>query len=304
MVVVLVGLGVVLIVAIVVAVIMVSRLKQQRALVLEAEEVVATRSRELAAKGVALERAERLRAEAGERAEAAAQAAAQAEAERLQAEEAKAKADADRLRAEQARAMADDERAKARQAAAIAEAAVGQSKVEAERANAEALAAAARAAAADQRAAEASAIGVDPHVLWALERARSERRWKLSVAIGPDRKLNGSTNPLIQALHVELDAIREEVGTIVALDAELPPNVTAAGSLITLRATQELLASVVRRSDTISLRVRADGADILVTIEARNDRGEFVEPLALQTPPSLGLEPVDGGVRVVDAILI
>src|SRR3954447_261915 len=76
------------------------RLKRQRLLVAEAEEAVSTRSSELAAKGVALERAERLRAEAGERAAAAEQAHRRAELDKVRAEYDRSMAEQDRMRAE------------------------------------------------------------------------------------------------------------------------------------------------------------------------------------------------------------
>ncbi|MCU1364758.1 MAG: hypothetical protein JWL72_2680 [Ilumatobacteraceae bacterium] len=299
-----VGLAVLFVGATAFAVATLMRLKRQRLIVAEAEEAVSTRSRELAAKGVALERAERLRAEAGERADAAEQAQRLAELDKVRAEYDRSMAEQDRMRAEHARAAADDERAKARRAAAIAEASIEQSRLDAERAINDSITSEERAAAAERRAAEASAIGVDPHVLWALERSRVERRWKLSVTMHPDRGplFADAPNALVEALQVELDAIREEVGTVVALAADLPPTVTAAGSLLTLRATQELLASVVRRADTIKLRVFAEVNDIVVMIEARDERGQLVEPLLLATPPSLGLEASPGGVRILDAI--
>ena len=59
------------------------------------------------------------------------------------------------------------------------------------------------------------------------------------------------------------------------LDADLPGHVDAAGAVLTLRAAQELLAEVVRRSESTVLRVRADGADLVVEVESIDEDGIF-----------------------------
>ena len=106
-----------------------------------------------------------------------------------------------------------------------------------------------------QAASAAARNGVDPDVLWALEQARSERTWRQSVAIGEGSFLDGVDDPLLAALQVELDAAREDVGAIVELEAELPTAVTPAGSVLVLRAAQELLARSMKTAEETTLRV-------------------------------------------------
>ena len=208
--------------------------------------------------------------------------------------------------AEQARAAAADAaRDEAASRAADAEAKAAEAAGDAERAAADAAAAADRAAEAEARAADAAARnGLDPDVLWTLERARSERTWRQSVALGADSAsvFDGSDHPLRDALQVELDATREDVGAIVDLDIDVPPTVTAAGSVLVLRAAQELLARAVKAAEETTLHVLADGADVVVTVEAADETGAPValEPLAV--PASADLEAVDGGVRIRRAI--
>ncbi len=184
-------------------------------------------------------------------------------------------------------ARAEAERAKA--AADEAQAAADDAHTAAERARADADA---------LRAAKGD--GVDPELLWALERARTERTWRQSVALGADTAsvLQGADEPLREALQVELDAAREDVGAIVELDAELPPNVTAAGSVLVLRAAQELLARAVKVAEETTLRIRTDGDDLVVTIVATDDDDQpvAIEPLAI--PESPDMAPADGGVRI------
>ena len=143
---------------------------------------------------------------------------------------------------------------------------------------------------------------VDAAFLWALERARSERTWRQSVALSPDDEsvLDNAENPLIEAIRVDLEAAREEVGVVVDLDADLPRTPTAAGSLLTLRAAQELLASVVRRSESSVVRVRADGDDVIITVDAVDEQGESVVPRPLDGSPSVSA--VDSGVRIHGAL--
>jgi hypothetical protein len=146
--------------------------------------------------------------------------------------------------------------------------------------------------------------GIDADVLWQLERERSERTWRHSVAVGPTTSsvFDGVDDVLREALQVELDAAREEVGCVVDLHAELPPNVTVAASLLTLRSAQELLARAVKAADKTTLQVRTDGEDLIVTVHAvdTDDSPITVEPLAF--PPSPDIEPTEGGVRIVDAV--
>ena len=245
------------------------RLAAQRTLTAAAEERATQHAGELATTTAALEETARQRAAAEEQAEAAATRAAEAEAAGAAA----------RREAEEAAA--------ARQAAEE------------------------RAAAAEQRTAEFAAAraatadgGIDPHVLWTLEQARSERTWRQSVAPSPDAAsvFADASDPLLEALQVELDAAREDVGAIVELDADLPPGVTPAGSVLVLRAAQELLARVVRQGEVTTLHVRADGDDLLVAVRSVDEDGEPVATEALAIPPSADIEPIDDGVRIRNAI--
>jgi pyruvate/2-oxoglutarate dehydrogenase complex dihydrolipoamide acyltransferase (E2) component len=202
--------------------------------------------------------------------------------------------DGRRLRAQRALTAAAEERAASAEAAsADANAALAQAQE-------------ARIAA-EERAAEAGAPAdghLDPRVLWTLEQARSERTWRHSVAPGPHATsvFADAANPLVEALQVELDAAREEVGAVVELEADLPTGVTAAGSVLTLRAAQELLAGVVRRAEEATLHVHAEESDVLVTVQSVDEDGQAVDPEPLELPPSESIEPIDGGVRIRHAI--
>lgn len=181
---------------------------------------------------------------------------------------------------------------------------------DAERARAESAEAARDAAEAgrteaEARAAEAAARnGLDPEVLWTLERARSERTWRQSVALGgdPESVFDGAEEPLRAALQVELDAAREDVGAIVELDMDVPPTVSVAGSMLVLRAAQELLARAFKAAEETTLRVKADGEDVVVTVVAIDEHGAAVDVEQLAVPPSADLETTDGGVRIRRAL--
>lgn len=157
------------------------------------------------------------------------------------------------------------------------------------------------AAAAEQRARDAAAAsGVEPGVVWPLELQRSERVWRFSVSPGPqaDSPLAATRSPLLTALKVEVDAARNEVGADVELAVDLPPDVAPATAVLVLRIAQELLADVVRRSETATLQVTTDGNDIVVAVEAVGRDGEAVlpEPLPVESPL---IEPIENGVRLV-----
>ena len=226
-------------------------------------------------------------------------AAEQAAAERV-AEEARATA------AEAARDEAATRAASAEEQATTAAATAAEAEARAVEAATRVAAAESLAAEAEARAAEAAARnGLDAEVLWTLERARSERTWRHSVALGPDGSsvFDTTDNPLREALQVELDAAREDVGALVELDTDVPADVTAAGSVLILRAAQELLARAVKAAEETTLRVRVDGADVVVTVLATDEHGVAVALPALAVPPSADLEATDGGVRVRRAIV-
>ncbi|MDQ3469894.1 MAG: hypothetical protein M3487_09040, partial [Actinomycetota bacterium] len=133
--------------------------------------------------------------------------------------------------------------------------------------------------------------------------SRTERTWRQSVAVGPTGQpiLATAEDPLYEALQIELDAAREEVGAVVELDAELRPGLSAAANVLVLRAAQELLADVVRRSESTTLRVRVEGNDVVVTVEGEDEEGRPVLPGPLPLPPSAAIAPCANGVRLRNA---
>lgn len=269
MVVVLVLLGALLVAAIGVAVVNRQRLASQQALTATAEQRVIATEADLAIKAADLEQATKERAAA----------------EVLATE-----------RAERARAA--EERASITAAEAVAES--GARRIADERAEA-----AETAAASYREAALSTTGGVDADVLWILEQARSERTWRFSVAPGPDSPsvFAGTSDPFLAALQVELDAAREDVGTVVELDAEIPDGLTLAATVLALRAAQELVADVVRRSEETTLRIRADGVDLVVDVQSFDEDGEAVLPTPLPIPASTAVTVTPTGVRVHHAFV-
>lgn len=149
-----------------------------------------------------------------------------------------------------------------------------------------------------RRLAEMSHLA-DPMVLWALERSRSERTWRHSVASSPDQPYAPiGSGPLTDALHVEVEANREEVGTSVELAVEVPDDLTAAGCVLILRVAQELLASVVHRAETCVLHVHCDGRDALVRVTGEDEHGVAVVSELLPLPASPSVVPDDDGYRI------
>lgn len=142
----------------------------------------------------------------------------------------------------------------------------------------------------------------DPAALWALERARSERTWRHSVAAVADA---GSpfvgAPPLPVALEIEAAAVREEVGAVVDLTVDLPAGTTAGASLATLRVTQELLALAARKGEVTTVAVGAEGTDIVVRVAAFDAESTPLAPDVLALPPSR-IEIADGVARLRDAL--
>ena len=253
--------------------------------------------------------------EAGEKANAM-DAAAQAAMERetaLTADLAKATDDATEAAqraeaAEQARTAAESDLSTAREAAAAAEASSAAAEIRAEAADGRADAAEAELARvviqqADVEAADAEwRGGPGPEVLWALERTRTERTWRTSVAVDPAAdtfELDG--DPLRRAIEIDLAALREEVGVEFALTWELDQELTSIASLAVLRSAQELVAAATRLADEATVVVSLDGDDVTVTVtEADGTPGRFGE--LADGLAGRGLDVVPGGVRLLGAV--
>lgn len=139
----------------------------------------------------------------------------------------------------------------------------------------------------DMRAAQLRSA--DANALWALELARVERRWHLSVAPGI-----GFTSPLAEcspadkpkvALEIIASALREETGTRSTIDWQVTSTLPEATALLVLRAGDELLSAAAFASDKVTLRVTADETHAVLTLDAVDDNQQPVE-----------LTPIDAGV--------
>lgn len=228
---------------------------------------------------------------------AATQAAAAAEEANRARDEAHARAEAAETARDEATARATEAEARAADAEARATAAEARASEADERAEAAEARAALVAEATDRS-------GLDPGLLWSLERSRSERTWRHSVAIGPDDTpvFITTDHPLREALQVEVDAAREEVGAVVELEVDVPAEVTPAGSVLVLRVAQELLARAIKAAEETTLRVHAEGNDVDVTVVATDEDGTTLPVAELTLPPSVDVEPIEGGVRVKGAL--
>lgn len=128
-------------------------------------------------------------------------------------------------------------------------------------------------ASADALAVAEAAARVDVDDLWAMELARTERTWRISVAsdpLGPS-PFTTAEDPLRAAVEVEAAAWREESGTFVELDWDVPADLPVATRLVALRRVQEELAAVVKSLEHAVVRGRADGDVVAVTIAPGGD---------------------------------
>jgi hypothetical protein len=124
----------------------------------------------------------------------------------------------------------------------------------------------------------ARSSGHDAAALWALELARSERRWRQSVAPGIDvpSPFADTDDALHLAVDVEAAALREEVGTRIEVEWAAPAGLSADQSVVVLRLAQELLASAAKPAETLDLRVSADGPDVVVSLRALDENDDEV----------------------------
>lgn len=142
----------------------------------------------------------------------------------------------------------------------------------------------------------------DASALWALEIARSERRWQLSVSPGMDMPspFDDTDDPLRLAVEVEASALREEVGTRIDVAWALSTPLPDQASLLVLRLAQELLADAAARAETLELRVglEDESSGVALALRALDEEGSVV-PVALPPLASGRVQPGEDGVWVV-----
>jgi hypothetical protein len=105
--------------------------------------------------------------------------------------------------------------------------------------------------------------------LWALERHRQARiagTPLLGLVVGPGTDLSAA---LVEAIQLELEVLREEVGTHAGLaELDLGDAVEPHEALTILRIVQELTATLAKRADDLSVEIGREDADALVVVSA------------------------------------
>lgn len=106
--------------------------------------------------------------------------------------------------------------------------------------------------------------------LWALERHRQARvagTPLVGLVVGPGTDLSTA---LADAIRLELEMVREEVGTHAELaELDLGETVEPHEALVILRIVQELAATLAKRADELSVEVGREDTDALVLVSAR-----------------------------------
>lgn len=88
--------------------------------------------------------------------------------------------------------------------------------------------------------------------LWALTVLEQQRQWQLSVA-GTTPSPGSAPDGLVGVLTVEVERIREEVGTPGSLDVGMTPPATADDNALIFHATRQLLALLVPHTQAFDL---------------------------------------------------
>lgn len=148
-----------------------------------------------------------------------------------------------------------------------------------------------------------TAEGAAPATLWGLELARSERTWRTSVAVDPTAvtgPFDDADDPVRLAVEIEAAALRENVGTYIAIDWQASPIDDPARRHLVVRVAQEMLEAAARNSAPLRLVVADDDR------AEDGDEGEREQDLAPSTI-LLRLEPAEPSERAtvdVDPITI
>ncbi len=115
----------------------------------------------------------------------------------------------------------------------------------------------------------------DAATLWALELARVDRRWHVSVAPGIDLTSPIASSPEAELPRVALEiiaaALREETGTRFAIDWQLADALPPAGAILVVRFGDEMLAASALQCEMVELRVTASGDFVELTLAASDN---------------------------------
>jgi hypothetical protein len=118
------------------------------------------------------------------------------------------------------------------------------------------------------QAAEAQLAAVkaerDPRLvaLWALAQLEQQRAWRLTLAA----VIEGEPDGLPGALAMEVDRIREEVGTPGTLTLQVDPPVAIDDAALALLAARELLAALVPHTQAYDMVIGRDGSRLDIEV--------------------------------------
>jgi hypothetical protein len=118
----------------------------------------------------------------------------------------------------------------------------------------------------EMRAAAAAALAPDPPdvrlaALWALAQIEQQRAWRLST--GSD--VDGDTG-LGPALAMEVERIREDVGTPGSLETRLDEPVAVHDAAFALSAARGLLAVLVPHTQAYDMAIEQDGSQLAIEV--------------------------------------
>jgi hypothetical protein len=102
--------------------------------------------------------------------------------------------------------------------------------------------------------------------LWALTLLEQERQWRLGQAAGSDVESGGRPDQLDGVLAVEVERIREEIGTPGSLDARVSPPVSAGDAALIFHATRQLLGLLVPYTQAFDLSVGRTGDEVVLEL--------------------------------------
>jgi hypothetical protein len=97
--------------------------------------------------------------------------------------------------------------------------------------------------------------------LWALAQIEQQRTWRLSMAAGID-----GDPGLAGALAMEVDRIREEVGTPGSLATRLDSPVSVNDAALALLAARELLAALVPHTQAYDMTLAQNGSRLAIEV--------------------------------------
>ncbi len=110
--------------------------------------------------------------------------------------------------------------------------------------------------------------------LWALTVLEQQRQWRLSAGAGAATPSTAPPEDFSRALEVEVERIREEVGTPGSLSSQVDPPISSGDAALVFHATRQLLGLLVPHTQAFDLKIDGDNGQVRLELTCSGWEGD------------------------------